>query len=71
MKYTHSEVLAKAFEIDPAVGEYLAISLVDKISYDMIEKGKALQGELIPISRTSFYRERKRLLQRLEKDEKN
>ena len=56
MKYTHSEVLEKAFEIDPAVGEYLAISLVDKISYDMIEKRKALQGELIHISRTSFYR---------------
>lgn len=67
MEYKQSEVLAEAMKIDPVAGKYLALSLVERISYDTIEKRTAKRGERIPVSRTSFYRERRQLLQNLEK----
>lgn len=64
MMINKNEVLAKAIEIDPIAGEYIALSVIDRVSFDMIEKKMACKGECIPISRSNFYR-RKRKLQHL------
>ena len=63
MTMNNKEVLETAMEIDPAVGEYIAASIIENVSFDRLEQMAALKGEIIPISRRGFYRERRKLLQ--------
>lgn len=44
MMINKNEVLAKAIEIDPIAGEYIALSVIDRVSFDMIEKKMACKG---------------------------
>lgn len=59
---SNKDVLAMAIEMDPAAGEYIAASINEHVSFDRLEQRAALKGEIIPISRTGFYRARRKLM---------
>ena len=66
-----SEVLAKAMEIDALVAEYLTVSVIDHISFDMLEKQMVWELKRLPISRRSFYRRRKELVDWMNEQKNN
>lgn len=66
-----SEVLAKAMEIDVLVAEYLTVSVIDHISFDMLEKQMVCELKRLPISRRSFYRRRKELVDWMNEQKNN
>lgn len=68
MMIDKNEVLARAIEIDPIAGEYIALSVIERISFDMIEKKMACKGKRIPISRSNFYRRKRKLLHALNEE---
>ena len=51
-----SEVLAKAMEIDALVAEYLTVSVIDHISFDMLEEYINASLEKVSIVLDKIYR---------------
>ena len=63
---SQEELLNMANEVDPDIGTLLFSSFVQKVSFDVIEKNAAIDGKVIPVSRSNFYRRRRRYIQNIE-----
>ena len=59
-------VIDMAMELDSTIGQYIADAIIDHVSYDKLVKKMAHQG--FPISRTQFYRKRKKLLKQIDEE---
>lgn len=61
-------VIDMAMKLDSTIGQYIADAIIDHVSYDKIVKKMAHQGKGFPISRTQFYRKRKKLLKQIDEE---
>ena len=60
------ELLNMANDVDPCIGTLLLFSFMQQASFEAIEKREAKKGEVIPVSRTNFYRRRRRYIHNIE-----
>ena len=60
------ELQIMADQIDPVIGEILFYSFMHQASFEAVEKREAMNGRVVPVSRRSFYRKRKRYIQGIE-----
>lgn len=60
------ELLSMANNVDPDIGALLFFSFMQAASFEAVEKHEAKKGEVIPVSRTNFYRRRRRYIHDIE-----
>lgn len=61
-----ADLLKMANDIDPVIGELLYFSFMQQASFETVEKHEATKGNVIPASRMSFYRKRRRYIEKIE-----
>lgn len=61
-----TELRNMASSIDDGIGEMLFRSISENKSFDVIEMQEACKGNVIPASRNSFYRKRRRYISNIE-----
>ena len=61
-----TELRNMASSIDDGIGEMLFRSISENKSFDVIEMKEACKGNVIPASRNSFYRKRRRYISNIE-----
>ncbi len=60
------ELQTIANNVDAYIADLLVTSFTDHASYDVLEKQELRKGNVIPVSRSNFYRRRRRYIHDIE-----